>query len=181
MLVGRLVNLRAVEPSDYPVLARWYNDPGVMKYWGHPGQTLSLRQVSEREEQEARRGTSRKYIIELKDARAIGQIDYYELDWRVRSCSVSIMIADPDYWGGGYGTDAMRTLLEYLFAEMGLHRISLNVHATNARAKRSYEKNGFQEEGVMRDWAFFEGRWVDGILMAVLAPEFDALNEQASG
>ena len=174
MLRGSLVNLRAVEPEDYRLLWEWVNDPDVMVYWGRPGNSESLPEVGRLEEAQAARGTSRKYIVETHDARAIGQIDYYDLNWQARSAWTSILIADPQYWGGGYGTDAMRTLLTYLFRNLGLHRVSLSAHVTNGRAIRSYEKNGFKIEGTMREWAYFNGEWVDGVLMSVLDTEFPA-------
>lgn len=174
MLKGSLVNLRAVEPDDYRLLWQWVNDPEVMVYWGRPGNSESLPEVSRLEAEQAARGTSRKYMVETLDGRAIGQIDYYELNWQARSAWTSIMIADREYWGGGYGTDAMRTLLSYLFNQMGLHRISLTAHITNTRAIRSYEKNGFTSEGTLREWAYFNGAWIDGILMSVLDRDFSA-------
>jgi RimJ/RimL family protein N-acetyltransferase len=175
VLKGSLVNLRAVEPEDYRLLWQWLNDAGVMVYWGRPGNTQSLPEVSRVEEAQASRGTSRKYIVETHDGLPIGQIDYYDLDWQARSAWTSIMIADPQYWGGGYGTNAMRTLLTYLFMQMGLHRVSLSAHITNTRAIRSYEKNGFRVEGTLREWAYFNGEWVDGVLMSVLDKDFPAL------
>jgi RimJ/RimL family protein N-acetyltransferase len=175
VLKGSLVNLRAVEPGDYRLLWQWINDPDVMVYWGRPGNTESLLEVTRLEELQSSRGTSRKYIVETHEALPIGQVDYYDLDWQARSAWTSIMIADPQYWGGGYGTDAMRTLLTYLFAQMGLHRVSLAAHVTNPRAIRSYEKNGFKVEGTLREWAFFNGEWVDGVLMSVLNGDFSKL------
>ncbi len=175
MLKGSLVNLRAVEPDDYRLLWRWVNDPEVMVYWGRPGNTESLLETARQEERDAARGTSRKYIVETHQALPIGQIDYYDLNWQARSAWTSIMIADPQYWGGGYGTDSMRTLLTYLFTQMGLHRVSLSAHVTNTRAIRSYEKNGFKVEGTLREWAFFNGEWVDGVMMSVLESDFHEL------
>lgn len=172
MLIGDRVRLRAVQPSDYPLLAQWLNDSRVMLYWGRPGNTVSVAEVARLEETEAARGNSRKYVIEVDGDRAIGQIDYYDLDWRVRSAWVSILIGDEEYWSGGYGTDAMRTLLRYLFDQLALHRVTLTVHESNARAQRSYEKNGFVREGVMRDWAYFDGHWENGVVMAVLEGDY---------
>ena len=172
MLNGSLVNLRAVEPDDYRLLWQWRNDPEIMVYWGRPGNTESLPEVARTEELQAARGTSRKYIVETQDGHPIGQIDYYDLDWQARSAWTSIMIADRAYWGGGYGTDAMNALLRYLFTQLGLHRVSLSAHVSNTRAIRSYEKNGFQSEGTMREWAYFNGAWVDGVLMSVLETDF---------
>ena len=176
MIKGRLVDLRAVEPFDIATLARWLNDPEVMVYWGRPGNTASVNEIEEQERSDAARGTSRKYIMLTKDGQAIGQIDYYDLDWQNRSAWISIMIGEADYWSGGYGTDAMRALLGYLFRQLSLHRVSLNVHESNTRAIRSYEKTGFVQEAVMRDWAFFEGHWTNGVLMAVLREDFERLS-----
>jgi RimJ/RimL family protein N-acetyltransferase len=174
MLVGTRVRLRALDPSDFPLLTHWLNDSDVMVYWGRPGNTVSVSEVAAQEERNAARGNSRKYIIETTDGVPIGQIDYYDLDWQARSAWISIMIGHPDYWGGGYGTDAMRTLLTYLFRQLGLHRVALTAHAGNERARKSYRKNGFVEEGVLRDWAYFNDAWEDGVLMSVLAGDFEA-------
>jgi RimJ/RimL family protein N-acetyltransferase len=175
MLVGTRIRLRAVEPADYPLLAQWLNDSSVMLYWGRPGNTVAVSEVASQEERNAARGNSRKYIIETPEGIPIGQIDYYDLDWQARSAWISIMIGDPEYWGGGYGTDAMRTLLAYLFRELGLHRVALTTHASNERARKSYRKNGFVDEGILRDWAYFNGKWEDGVLMSVLAGAFEAI------
>jgi RimJ/RimL family protein N-acetyltransferase len=89
---------------------------------GRAGDTLSVADVSDAESAERVRGNSRKYIIDTLDGRSIGQIDYYDLNWQSRSAWTSILIADTDYWGGGYGSHA--DPLHYLFAQMGLHSVS---------------------------------------------------------
>lgn len=180
MLNGTKVRLRAIEASDYPLLVRWLNNSSVMQYWGKPGHTVSVAEVTRDEDRNQARQNSRKYIIETSDGHPIGQIDYYDLDWQARSAWVAIMIGDPDYWGGGYGTQAMSLLLGYLFDQLGMHRVALTVHETNERAVKSYRKNGFSPEGVMRDWAYFNGRWVNGVLMSVLADEHRNLHNGSS-
>ncbi len=172
MLIGERVELRAVETDDYALLWRWLNDPEVMRYWGRPGNTVSLAQVTRDEEALAGRSTTHKYIIQTLEGDPIGQVDYYDLDWVQRSAWTSIMIGQRDYWSGGYGTDAMRTLLCYLFEQLALHRVTLTVHESNTRAQRSYAKNGFVAEGVLREWQYFDGQWVNGIIMSVLNRDF---------
>jgi RimJ/RimL family protein N-acetyltransferase len=181
MLVGSRVRLRALEVADYALLHRWLNDANVMFFWGRPGNTQSLGEITAEEERNSRRGNSRKYIIETLDKNeAIGQIDYYDLDLVARSCWTSIVIGNPDYWGGGYGTDAMRALLRYLFGQLGLHRVALNTHETNVRAQRSYTKNGFVQEGVLRDWMYFDGSYQAGIIMAVLEEDFHRIEAETT-
>jgi RimJ/RimL family protein N-acetyltransferase len=179
MIRGSRVTLRAVEAGDYPLLAHWLNDPDVMVHWGRPGNTVSLEQVQRAEQEQASRSNSQKYMIETEGV-PIGQIDYYDLDWQNRSAWVSIMIGDAAYWSGGYGTDAMRALLGYLFHQLDLHRVTLTAHESNGRAIRSYEKNGFVREGTLRDWAHYNGRWVNGIVMSVLKAEFTQLSGERS-
>ena len=177
MLVGSRVRLRAVEPFDYPLLHTWLNDAHVMKYWGRPGNTQSLAEVRADEERQAARTNSRKYMIERLDGGdPIGQIDYYDLDLVSRSAWTSIMIGDPAYWGGGYGTESMRVLLRYLFRQLGLHRVTLTAHASNERAQRSYLKNGFVVEGTLRDWMYFDGAYSDGVIMSALEDDFRRLD-----
>ena len=52
-----------------------------------------------------------------------------------------------------------------------LHRISLKVLGGNEVARRSYEKAGFQTEGVFRDFVKLDGVYTDVIFMARLAGE----------
>jgi RimJ/RimL family protein N-acetyltransferase len=74
----------------------------------------------------------------------------------------------PGQPGRGYGTEAMTVVLDHAFAEIGLHRVQLDVYAFNPRALRSYEKAGFVVEGRQRDTLFWDGEWTDSILMSVL-------------
>src|SRR5690349_2104408 len=70
VIKGRLVDLRAVEPADIPLLARWLNDPEVMEFWGRPGNTVSVSEVEAHERAEAARASSRKYMIQAKSGEA---------------------------------------------------------------------------------------------------------------
>ena len=85
---------------------------------------------------------------------------------------MGIFIGDKNYWSKGYGTDAMRTLLRFAFGEANLHRVELEVFAFNPRAIRTYEKAGFELEGVRKQALFREGAWHDEHIMATLRDEW---------
>jgi RimJ/RimL family protein N-acetyltransferase len=74
--------------------------------------------------------------------------------------------------GRGLGLEAVRLLLAFGFNDLNLHRISLQVFATNARAVKTYERAGFREEGRQRDAMYLDGRFVDVLTMAILDREF---------
>ena len=62
-------------------------------------------------------------------------------------------------------------IVGYGFEQLGLHRISLEVYSFNPRARHVYDKVGFVAEGVLRDALRWEDRWIDAIVMSMLAPE----------
>jgi RimJ/RimL family protein N-acetyltransferase len=74
--------------------------------------------------------------------------------------------------GRGLGLEAVRQLLAYGFDDLNLHRIALQVFATNTRAITTYERAGFRREGTLKDAVFLDGQFVDVLSMAILAREF---------
>ena len=75
----------------------------------------------------------------------------------------------PDYFGAGLGTQMLLEIIQ-LAKEWGLRRIELSVAHINEKAIRLYEKTGFQQEGVLRDycWLKSENRYMDEIMMAYI-------------
>ena len=178
MITGKKVRLRAMERCDIPNTSKWLNDEEGMYYEGHPGNTISLAEAERRfnEELERRPQDRKDYIIETLDGIPIGRIRYVDLSVKDRNAGLGIHIGEKDYWGKGYGTDAVMTLLNYLFNELQLHRVWLGTESYNLRAQRCYEKCGFVKEGVDRESRFVDGQYNDRISMGILSREF---NQQA--
>jgi ribosomal-protein-alanine N-acetyltransferase len=77
-----------------------------------------------------------------------------------------------DQWGHGYATDAARTLTDFGFRELGLHRISAAVGPDNAASIAVAERLGMQYEGCIRHHVFTNGAWRDSLLYSVLTDEW---------
>lgn len=77
-----------------------------------------------------------------------------------------------DSWGRGYATDAARTLTDYGFRELGLHRVSAAIGPDNVASLRMAERLGMTREGVIRHHVFTNGAWRDSVLYSVLADEW---------
>jgi aminoglycoside 6'-N-acetyltransferase len=92
-----------------------------------------------------------------------------EDDPKYRHASVDLFV-DPRVRGRGVGPDAIRQVVEMLFAR-GHHRITIDPAASNAAAIRAYEKVGFRRVGVMRLYERDAGGdgWHDGLLMELVA------------
>jgi len=84
-----------------------------------------------------------RFAIDTLDGKHIGNCMYYNIDRFRGEAELGIMIGDRDYWGKGYGTDAVATLVEHIFSAPGIERVYLNTLEWNIRAQRCFEKCGF--------------------------------------
>ena len=93
---------------------------------------------------------SKRLAIDTLDGRHIGNFMYYDLDLRRGEAELGIMIGDRDYWGKGYGSDAMRAVQDYIFTHTTLTRVYLHTLEWNERARRSFVKAGMREVKTVR-------------------------------
>lgn len=82
------------------------------------------------------------------------------------------MIGEKEFWGLGYGSDAMRTICTFLFDRYRLRRIQLDIWSGNKRAIRCYSSLGLKVEGVLRQAILVLGEPTDKIIMGLLLEEF---------
>lgn len=118
-------------------------------------------------------------IHTLAGDQIIGNIELSEIDWVAGNAWVGIGIGEREYWGKGYGSDAMNVLLRFAFNSLNLKRISLNVFEYNERAIKSYFKVGFKEEGRMRRWMQRSGQRYDLVFMGILREEWEEHQQAA--
>jgi RimJ/RimL family protein N-acetyltransferase len=136
----------------------WYDGGRVRRWWskdgllGDDGSTLMVTAGPDR----------------------IGFVAWRKIDTgRTSFCwSIGIALA-PDAQGKGYGTDAQRLLVRYLFAHTQVNRIQAETEVDNVAERRALEKAGFALEGIQRGVAFRAGRWRDRVTYSVLRAEVD--------
>ena len=78
----------------------------------------------------------------------------------------------PEHWGNGYATDAVSLVCEYAFEERRLSKLFAITLSTNPGSGRVLEKNGFEQEGRLREEAFVDGERVDALRYGLLATEW---------
>ncbi|GAA2046960.1 GNAT family protein [Catenulispora yoronensis] len=83
--------------------------------------------------------------------------------------------------GKGYGTEAQRLLVDYLFNCTTVYRIEAGTDVENIAEQRSLEKAGMLREGIMRGCHFREGKYNDMVLYAVTRADFEAARAARSG
>ena len=189
ILYGENVRLRATERTDIPTFQRWINDPEVVEFLSNifpyslEAETAWFKSVLKRPMAE------HPLVIDLrlthgKNGKSewlpIGNCAFMGITDIHRSAEVGIFLGEKEYWSQGYGTEAMRLMLNFGFEDLNLHRIWLRVLESNHRARKSYLKSGFIEEGRFRKAEFRYGFYNDIILMSILQEEWFT-NKQKEG
>jgi RimJ/RimL family protein N-acetyltransferase len=103
----------------------------------------------------------------------IGRCLLFNVDHINRSSFLGIFIGDKEYWSKGYGREAITLLLEYAFNLLNLNSVMLGVFSFNERAIQCYKSVGFKEIGRRRQSRLIGGKYYDGVLMDILAEEFN--------
>ena len=110
-------------------------------------------------------------IETIKDSKYIGGCGINEMDLKNSNCIVGIFLAKP-FWNKGYGTDAMKTLIHFIFEQIPVQKIKLRVFSFNKRAIRSYEKCGFKVEAVLKKELYRNGEYHDDIIMSIFRDSY---------
>jgi len=166
------IRLRPFTREDLPRLKEWKEDEELAAYLGLklPGEEVDYYRRCERLLGER---TSRIFAIEDEKGHLIGEVELNQITWRRRQAELHICIGDRKYWGKGYGTEAVRAVLNLAFIEMGLESVYLRVYRHNKRALRCYEKCGFKTEAVLKNrFRSKVGRGYDILLMSISAADF---------
>ncbi len=175
LFTGQLTRLAASNPETDPkIMAVWHRDSEFFRLaYGRIAQPWSEARLKERIEKYGGESDEPVFAIHtLADDKLIGQIGLW-LGHPHGEGYVWILIGDREYWGKGFGTDAMRVLLCYAFQELNLHRVALRTFGFNTRAIRSYEKVGFVHEGRVRLALNRMGQRWDEIWMGILRSEWE--------
>ena len=173
MFQGDRVLLRATRREDMQIQWQSENDLELTFLDGGTPRPATLEWVYAHFDEGVRNHdpNSVSFAIEA-DSRYIGHCGLHNIDAVNRTCELGIEIGNKDYWGKGYGREAIRLLLTYAFEHRNLNRVSLQTHSENERAIRAYRACGFVEEGRFRQQLWLAGHFVDGIAMGILRDEF---------
>ncbi|MBN2385772.1 MAG: GNAT family N-acetyltransferase [Anaerolineales bacterium] len=172
---GDLVRLTAEDPETLARLfSQWSADSEYLRLldWD-PARRFSVKGTQKWLEKNSEDEHCHVFAIRtLIGDQIIGEIGLDGIRWTHGDCFVGIGLGEREFWGKGYGTDAMKIILGYAFGELNLERVTLDVFEYNQRGVRSYEKAGFVHEGRERQLLLREGRRWDVLYMGILRSEW---------
>ncbi|WP_285765991.1 GNAT family protein [Peribacillus sp. SI8-4] len=182
---GNRVRLRNVKEADFKRL--WSLKYGEVnpewKKWDAPYYLLELIDFQMYIDKETKMrnldekvGAYSELLLEI-DGQIRGSIVYYWEHEPSRWLEIGMTIFEPAYWNGGYGTEALRMYISYLFENLEIERVGLTTWSGNPRMIAVGEKAGMLIEGRMRKCRYYDGVYYDSIRMGLLREEWESMKQ----
>jgi RimJ/RimL family protein N-acetyltransferase len=178
---GELISMAPIDrESDAAIESGWTHDPEFLSMVDtglvRPLAPPQLKKKYETIEKEMEEGKSLFYftIRSRADKRLVGFAEISRVDWSNGNGLVKLGIGDRNDRGQGYGTEALRLILHYAFAEMNLYRLTALVQEYNVIAQKWLRKVGFREEARQRQAINRSGKRWDLIRLSLLKREWES-------
>lgn len=168
---GKSIILREQREEDAPYFAYWFNQPQVMFQCGFEKPT-DEKEVKTCINVNHRSADSAWFTITDLDGSIIGETGLLRMFPAWRQTDLTIIIPDPKMQHKGYGTEAIRIMLDMAFNEYGMHRVSIGVVGLNTAALEFYKKIGFKQEGILEEAYFYNNEYSDFVMMRILSREW---------
>ena len=168
---GEKVILREQREEDAPYFTYWFNQPKVMFQCGFE-KPASEEEIRKTITVSHKREDSVWYTITDLDGNIIGETGLLRMFPAWHQTDLTIIIPDPEMQHKGYGTEAIRIMLDMAFKKYEMHRVSIGVVGLNTDALAFYRKIGFEQEGILEEAYYWNNEYSDFVMMRILSQEW---------
>ena len=175
-LEGSKIRLEPPSLEHMAAWTRWRADVQVTRYlvFRNP---RTLHEQTESLEAAAKDKSAVFWSIVLSESgQHVGGASLAKIDWRARNAESALTLGETSAWGKGYATAAGALLTRYAFRELNLEKVWATVMGDNA-SRKTLEKLGYRQCGLMRRHGFVDGRWYDQWIGEILRDEWEAREE----
>ena len=168
---GKRIILREQREEDVPYFTYWFNQPQVMFQCGFE-KTVTEEEVRKSISVYHQSEDSVWYTITDTEGHIIGETGLLRMFPAWHQTDLTIIIPDPEMQHKGYGTEAIRIMLDMAFREYEMHRVSIGVVGLNTDALAFYRKIGFKQEGILEEAYYWNNEYSDFVMMRILSQEW---------
>lgn len=166
-LIGELLELRPLQPDDWPTLSRAASDPLIWEV--HP--------VSDRWKEEVFRDFFRQglesggafAVIDRQSGETIGSSRYSNYRPKESEIEIGSTFLSRPHWGGIYNGEMKQLMLDHAFRFVAC--VVFRIGTTNLRSRRAIEKIG----GVLtdrREIVNLHGQVIEHVVYEIRRPSF---------
>lgn len=169
---GQKVHLRAVEPTDLPLLYEWENDVDnwEVSHTMEPYSKALLEKFIETSAQGLYGNRQQRLMVVTNETNeTVGAIDIFDFDPQNRRAGIGILI-DKKHRHNGFGLEAVELTKKYLFETVKLHQIYCNILIDNSYSLQLFQKAGFEICGKKKEWILTKNGWADEYFLQIIKP-----------
>lgn len=176
-LVTKRLKLRELDEEDLPALLSIFSNPHTMKYYGSDmisnleeveGMLMSFRKGFDNQQ-------AIRFGIECRETgNLIGTCGFHNWAKRVNRIEIGYELKQEEE-GKGYMTEALTAIISFAFRELQINRIGALIHPDNTTSRKLVTKLGFQEEGLLRDYTYASGNYMDLLMHSLLKKDWSSL------
>lgn len=175
---GKLVQLRAIESEDLPLLHKWSNDPEInykLGGWHFPS---SMQDQHKWYQSLNLNNNNQRFSIDADGYGLIGMANLTDINWKDRNAFHGILLGS-DFRGKGFGKDVVMAIMRYAFEELGLERLDTTIIEYNQPSINLYtNKCGWQIEGTKKRFYHRKNSFWDMLILGILKSDYLQLIDQ---
>lgn len=176
-IITERLKLSPLLETDAKALYEYRSDPDVCKYQSFaPGELDAVIKFISALEHDTFGipDTWVQFGIRLrKSGKLIGDLGVHFIADKPRQVEIGFTL-NSSHQGAGYGTEAVKSVLENLFVTQDIHRVFASVDPRNKSCISLLERVGMIQEAHFRQSIWLKGSWVDDLVFAILKCDWES-------
>ncbi len=161
------ISLRPLETEDIELLYQWENN---MEIWNvsntkTPFSKYILAEYLKESAKDIYETKQLRLVIQNENTEAIGAVDLFDFDPYHMRAGIGILIHSAENRNHGYGFDALNAIFDYAVEALGLKQLYANISIKNEVSIHLFEKAGFIQSGIKKNWLKTLTGWEDEVFM----------------
>ena len=174
MLKGERVYLRLLSQDDLRARVEWINDEENIKTLLFDWPTSYEKTLKWYNNVVFDNSKLNLSIVDKNNETLIGMTGLLNIDRNNHIAQLYITIGNKNYRGQRLPDEVIPLVLEYGFTELELKKIYLYTLPNNERGRHVYERNGFKQDGILRQQVYCRGRQQDLYVHSILKEEWQS-------
>jgi diamine N-acetyltransferase len=161
------ISLRPLETDDIELLYQWENN---MEIWNvsntkTPYSKYILAEYLKESAKDIYETKQLRLIIQNEESVPVGAVDLFDFEPYHMRAGIGILIHSAENRNHGYGSDALNAIFDYTVEALGLKQLYANISIKNEVSIHLFEKAGFIQTGIKKNWLKTATGWEDEVLL----------------
>ena len=170
-LIGKHINLRALEPEDLDFL---YDTENNEDFWEisstqTPFSKYILKEYINNSHQDIYEAKQYRFVICNTLNIPVGMIDLFDFNPQHQRVGLGILIL-PKFQQLKYASEALELVIDYAFSYLNVHQIFANISDDNSKSIALFEKFNFMKVGLKKDWIFSKNTYKNELMYQLIKP-----------